>query len=41
MERQNISPAVYHMLENSQPRSASVERSFSMSKKTVGQGEKF
>ena len=32
MERQDISPAVYHMLQNSQPTSASVERSFSMSK---------
>ena len=30
MERQDISPAVYHMLQNSQPTSASVERSFSM-----------
>ena len=30
MERQNISPAVYHMLQNSQPTSASVERSFPM-----------
>ena len=25
MERQDISPAVYHMLQNSQPTSASVE----------------
>ena len=40
-ERQDISPAVYHMLQNSQPTSASVERSFSMLKKTVGQGQKF
>ena len=30
MEMQDISPAVYHMLQNSQPSSASVERSFSM-----------
>ena len=30
MERQDISPAVYHMLQNSQPRFASAERSFSM-----------
>ena len=41
MERQDISPAVYHMLQNSQPTSASVEKSFSMLKKTVGQGQKF
>ena len=27
MERQDVSPAVYHMLQNSQPTSASVERS--------------
>ena len=40
MERQDISPAVYHMLQNSQPTSAFVERSFSMLK-TVGQGQKF
>ena len=32
MERQDVSPAVYHMLQNSQPASASVERSFSMLK---------
>ena len=32
MERQDISPAVYHMLQNSQPTSISVERSFSMLK---------
>ena len=30
MERQDISPTVYHMLQNSQPTSASVERSFSI-----------
>ena len=30
MERQDISPAVYHMLQNSLPTFASVERSFSM-----------
>ena len=28
MERQDISPAVYHMLQNSQPPSASVEEDF-------------
>ena len=32
METQDISPAVYDMLQNSQPTSASVERSFSMLK---------
>ena len=41
MKRQDILAAVYHMLRNSQPTSASVERSFSMLKKTVGQGQKF
>ena len=35
MERQDISPAVYHMLQNSQLTSASVERSFSMLKKLL------
>ena len=40
MERQDISPVVYHMLQNSQPTSASVEISFSMIKKTLGQGQK-
>ena len=33
VERQDISPAAYHMLQNSQLISASVERSFSMLKK--------
>ena len=32
MEKQDISPAVYHILQNSQPTSASVEISFSMLK---------
>ena len=41
MERQEISPAVYHMLQNSQPTSASVERSFSMSKKLLAQNRNF
>ena len=41
MERQDISPAVYHMLQNSHSTSASVERSFSILKKTFGQGQKF
>ena len=35
MERQDISPAVYHMLQNSQSTSTSVERSFSMFKKLL------
>ena len=35
MERKDISPAVYHMLQNSQLTSASVERSFSMLKKLL------
>ena len=35
MERQDISTAVYHMLQNSQPTSASVEKSFSMLKKLL------
>ena len=41
MERQDISPAVYHMLENSQPTSASVERSFSMLKKLLAKDGNF
>ena len=42
MEKQDILPAVYHMLQNSQPTSASVERKklFHV-EKTVGQGQKF
>ena len=35
MERQDISPAVYHMLQNSQPTSVSVGRSFSTMKKVL------
>ena len=35
MERQDISPAVYHMLQNSQATSASVERIFSMLQKLL------
>ena len=35
MERQDISPAVYHMLQNSQPTSASAEKSFSTLKKLL------
>ena len=41
MERQDILPAVYHMLQNFQPTFVSIERSFSMLKKTVGLGQKF
>ena len=40
MERQDISPAVHHMLQNSQPTSASVEKSFCMLKNSVGQEQK-
>ena len=35
MESQDISPTMYHMLRNSQPTSASVEKSFSMFKKLL------
>ena len=41
MERQDILPAVYHMLENFQPTSASVERSFSMFKKLLAKDRNF
>ena len=41
MERQDISPAVYDMLQNSQPISASVERSFSVLKKLLAQDRNF
>ena len=41
MERQDISPAVYHMLQNSQLISASVERSFSMLKKLFAKDRNF
>ena len=34
-KRQDISPVVYHMLQNSEATSASVERSFSMLKKLL------
>ena len=40
-ERQNILPAVYHMLHNSQPTSASLERSFSMLKKLLAKERNF
>ena len=35
MERQDISQAVYHMLQNSQPTSASVQRILSMLKELL------
>ena len=41
MERQDISPAVYHMLQNFQPTSASVEKSFSMLKKLLDKDRNF
>ena len=41
MERQDISPAVYHILQNSQPISASVERSFSIFKKLLAKNRNF
>ena len=41
MERQDISPTVYYMLQNSQPTSASVERSFSMFKKLLAKDRNF
>ena len=41
MERQDISPVVYHMLQNSQLTSASVERSFSMLKKLLAKDKNF
>ena len=40
-ESQDISPAVYHMHQNSQPTSASVERSFSMLKKLLTKDRNF
>ena len=41
MERKDISPAVYHMLQNSRPTSASVERSFTMLKKLLVKDRNF
>ena len=41
MERQDISLAVYHMLQNSQPTSVSIERSFSMMKKLLTKDRNF
>ena len=41
MKRQDISTAVYHMVQNFQPTSASVERSFSMLKKLLAKDRNF
>ena len=41
MERQDILPAVYHMLQNSEPKSASVKRSFSTLKKLLAKNRNF
>ena len=41
MERQDILPAVYHILQNSQPTSASAERSFFMLKTLLAKGRNF
>ena len=41
VERQDISPAVYHMLQNSQSTSASVEKSFTMLKKLLAKDRNF
>ena len=40
-ERQDISPAVYHMLQNSQPTCDSEERSSSMLKKLLAKEKNF
>ena len=39
MERQDILPAVYHMLQNSWPTFASVKKTFSMLKKLLARIE--
>ena len=41
MEKQDISPVVFHMLQNSHPTSASLERSFSMLKKLSAKDRNF
>ena len=41
MESRDVLPAVYHMLENSQHTSASVERIFSMLKKLLAKDRNF
>ena len=40
MEKQDTSPVVYHMLQNSQPTSASVKSKNIDVENTVGQGQK-
>ena len=41
MERQDISPAAYHMLQNSQPTSVSVYKSFFMLRKLLAKNRNF
>ena len=41
MEKQDISPDVYHMLQNSQAISASVEKSFSLLIKLLAKDRNF
>ena len=41
MERQEVSPAVYQMLQNSQATSVSVERNFSKLKKLLAKDKNF
>ena len=41
MKRQDISLPVYHTLQNSQPTSASVKRSYSMLKKLLAKDRNF
>ena len=41
MERKDISLAVYHMLQNSQPTSTSVEKSFALLKKLLAKDRNF
>jgi len=41
MERQDISHAVYSLLQNAQPTTASVERSFSMLNKLLAKDRNF
>ena len=41
MERQDISPAVYSLLQNSQPTTTSIERTISMLKKLLAKDRNF
>ena len=41
METQDITPAVYHMFQNSQPTFASVEKSFSKLKNLLAKDRNF